>query len=208
MPSSSRWGAGLTLLTLLAAPPSVGDEGRASVESTVRFNTDCARCHEGECSGRLSFHLPPEAADQHIRRHGGELREAQVRELYHLLRYMKEACAFYPLPFSLARDGSWGPEILSRLRSGSAATYFLPLGTLGAGRHRVLLQGLGPSARPCIELIDADFELIDASELAPSDSGWELRFRTATVGEVFLRLKTPGSKPLIQVELGAGQESP
>jgi len=74
-------GTGLTLLALLTAPPSVGDEGRASVESTVLFNTDCARCHEGECSGRLSFHLPPEASDQHIRRHGGELPAKQVREL-------------------------------------------------------------------------------------------------------------------------------
>ena len=86
IPSSAKLGTGFTLLALLTAPPSVGDEGRASVESTVLFNTDCARCHEGECSGRLSFHLPPEAADQHIRRHGGELPAKQVRELYELLR--------------------------------------------------------------------------------------------------------------------------
>jgi cytochrome c553 len=86
--------APVALLALLTAPATVGDEGQATVESTVLFNTNCARCHEGECSGRMSFHLPREEADQHIRRHGGELPEAQVRELYDLLRYMKEECAF------------------------------------------------------------------------------------------------------------------
>ncbi len=200
--------APVALLALLNAPATIGDEGQATVESTVLFNTNCARCHEGECSGRMSFHLPRKEADQHIRRHGGELPEAQVRELYDLLRYMKEECAFYPLPLALARDRAWDAETLGRLRSASGETYFLPVGTLGAGRHRVALQGLGPKARPCVELIDADFDFIDAIELEPSETGWGLRFRTEQQTEVFLRLKAPGSTPLTRVEIAADDQSP
>jgi hypothetical protein len=190
------------LLALWSPLPSAGDHGLGAIESTVLFNTDCARCHEGECSGRLSFHLPPEAADQHIRRHGGDLPDMQVRELFELLRHMKEACAFYPLPFALARDGPWGPETLRRLRSPSGETYFVPLGSLIPGGHRVLLQGPGPTARPCVELIDGDFDYLDAMiDLDPEVDGWQLRFRTDTAGELFLRVKTPGPTGLTRVEI-------
>ena len=48
--------------------------------------------------------------------------EAQVRALYGLLRYMKEACAFYPLPFALTLDGAWGTETLGKLRSSTGET--------------------------------------------------------------------------------------
>jgi hypothetical protein len=196
------------LPALLSAQPPVSAEGTTSVESTVLFNTACARCHEGECSGRVSFHLPREEADQHIRRHGGELPASQVRELYDLLRYMKEECAFYPLPLALVRDRTWDAEILGRLRSPSGETYFLPLGTLGPGRYRVVLQGLGPKARPCLELIDAGFDFIDAIELEPSEHGWALRFHTERATEVFLRLKAPGSAALTRAEIAAESQSP
>lgn len=189
------------LLGISVALPSMGDDGDVAIESTVLFNTDCARCHEGECSGRLSFHLPPEAADQHIRRHGGDLTQPQIRELFGLLRYMKEACAFHPLPFALARDGAWGPKILRRLRSPSGATYFLPLGTLSPGDHRILLEGLGSNARPCLELIDDDFDYLDGVELEPEEGGWLLRFRTDDAGDLFLRVKVPGSTELTRIEM-------
>lgn len=195
-------------LALLSVPPLVSAEGSPTVESTVLFNTACSRCHEGECSGRMSFQLPREEADQHIRRHGGALPEAQVRELYDLLRYMKEECAFRPLPLALVRDGAWGPETLELLRSPTEPTYFLPLGVLGAGSYNVWLQGLGPKARPCIELIDADFDFIDAIELEGSEAGYGLRFRTERSTDVFLRLKAPGSAPLTRVEITADHQAP
>lgn len=200
--------APVALLALLAAPPSMGEERPATVESTVLFNTDCSHCHEGECSGRLSFHLPQEATDQHIRRHGGDLPAKQIRELYELLRHMKEDCAFYPLPFALALDGAWGAETLGRLRSASGETYFLPLGSLGLGEHRVLLEGPGPTARPCVELIGGDFDYLDGIELEPKEGGWNLRFRTEAAGELFLRVKVPGSTELTRIELAAGDQAP
>ena len=35
--------------------------------AVVRFNTACARCHEGECSGRLSFDHGQESSGNPIR---------------------------------------------------------------------------------------------------------------------------------------------
>lgn len=195
------------LLALLAIPHPVSAEDTTTVESVVLFNTGCARCHEGECSGRLSFHLPREEADQHILRHGGVLPPAQVRQLYDLLRHMKEECAFSPLPLALVRDGVWGVETLALLYSPRESSYFLPLGTLEAGPHRILLQGLGPKARPCVELIDTHFDFLDGIEVEPSEAGWELRFRTEGPTEVFMRLKAPGATPLTQAELTTGQGS-
>lgn len=199
--------APVALLALLTATPSMGEEGPATVKSTVLFNTDCSHCHEGECSGRLSFHLPQEAADQHIRRHGGDLPAKQIRELYELLRHMKEDCAFYPLPFALTLDGGWGTETLARLRSASGETYFLPLGTLSPGEHRLLLQGPGPTARPCVELIGGNFDYLEGIELEPVEGGWHLRFRTESAGTLFLRLKIPGPTELRRVDY-AGKGAP
>ena len=51
------------------------------IQSAVEFNTECARCHEGECTGRMTFRLPPTAAYQHIRRHGGDLSEEKIHQL-------------------------------------------------------------------------------------------------------------------------------
>lgn len=36
--------------------------------TVVRFSTVCFNCHEGECSGRLSFDSGARAAQDHIRR--------------------------------------------------------------------------------------------------------------------------------------------
>jgi hypothetical protein len=121
---------------------------------------------------------------------------------------MKEDCAFYPLPFALALDGAWGTETLRRLRSASGETYFLPLGTLSPGEQRVLLQGPGPTARPCIELIGGVFEYLDGVELEPEQGGWRLRFRTQAAGELFLRVKVPGSTELTRIKMVAKEEVP
>jgi len=105
-------------LTLALALPAIAQPAAVvSPKSVVLFNTECARCHEGECSGRMTFHLPREAADTHIRRFGGEVSTERLGELFGLLRHMKESCAFHPLPLPLVRDGHWDGKILAGLRS-------------------------------------------------------------------------------------------
>ena len=47
----------------------LGAEDEAFTESVVIFNTICAKCHEAECSGRLSFDEAFEKSTGHILRH-------------------------------------------------------------------------------------------------------------------------------------------
>jgi len=79
-------------LAVWAEPPT------PSTLPVLRFNTVCANCHEGECSGRLSFLLGPEATFSHIRRFAGDADDILVRELQALLEHMKQECAYAPLP--------------------------------------------------------------------------------------------------------------
>ena len=56
---------------LLLISPSFAVEDKAFTESVVIFNTICAKCHEAECSGRLSFDEAFETSSSHILRHYG-----------------------------------------------------------------------------------------------------------------------------------------
>jgi hypothetical protein len=47
--------------------------------SIVRLNVVCATCHEGECSGRQTFQLAPEASDGYIRRYAGDITTQPAR---------------------------------------------------------------------------------------------------------------------------------
>ena len=39
------------------------------IETAIKFNTICAKCHEGQCSRRLSFEDNPKVAVSHINRY-------------------------------------------------------------------------------------------------------------------------------------------
>lgn len=59
-------------MTNVRLPPIFATEGTALTESVVIFNTICAKCHEAECSGRLSFDEAFETSASHILRYYGE----------------------------------------------------------------------------------------------------------------------------------------
>jgi hypothetical protein len=195
---------GLALVAVLGGHPIMAASDGIPIESVVAFNTQCARCHEGECSGRMSFHLAEGAADEHIRRHGGALPLETVRDLGELLRYMKEQCAFYPLPLALATDRRWDRDTLDRLRDPEETAYFLPLGRLGPGLHRLWIEGLNPGVRTCAELIAADFELVGHEDLAQHAERLVLRFQVDVSAELFLRIRAQGPITLTRVELITG----
>lgn len=158
------------------------------IESAIIFNTSCARCHEGECSGRLSFHLPKGATDQHIRRYGGELSLGTIRQLFELLRYMKEECSFYPLSLALTKDRIWGSDTLAKLRSPSNHSYFMPLGLLGAGLHQLLLEGLNENTSFYVEIVNSEFDFF-GNEIVNGESEQKvLLFQVDVRSEYFLRI--------------------
>ena len=188
------------MAVLTGQPVTAGSDGLL-IESVVAFNTQCARCHEGECSGRMSFQLAEGAADEHIRRYGGDLSPERVRHLVELLRYMKERCAFFPLPLALVADHSWGSDVLDRLRSPEGTAYFLPLGRMGPGPYLLRISGLAPGVRTWAELVAADFDLVGHAGLAQDGEHQVLRFRIDVPGELFLRIRAQAPIALTRVEL-------
>jgi hypothetical protein len=111
---------------------SVEKEQNISTKIAVIFNTLCAKCHEGQCSGRLSFDSGSEAASSHIKRYAvdTEVSKGEVDEFFTLLNYMKKECALL-----MPNNGKWKPENLSHFAVPSHDSYFIPLGTLKSGNY-------------------------------------------------------------------------
>ncbi len=170
-------------------------------ESVIIFNTSCTRCHEGECSGRMTFHLPKSAADQHIHRHGGELSLETTQQLFDLLRYMKEECSFYPFPVSLAKDRIWDSNELGKLQHPSDLAYFLPLGLLEPGVYELQLEGLDDNASYCTEIINNEFDYYDIEKLNCGGETTSLQFQADICEEYYLRLSSRKPVSLKRIEL-------
>lgn len=127
-----------TVWLLLAGAPTLA--ATPTVESFVEFHTVCTNCHEGECSGRLSFDSGAGAARSHVERHLGTVSDSKLAQLFAMLRHVKETCSNYPqLPVRAAK-GVWPGEELAAWRNTLAGAYFIPLGILGAGHHGIVLE--------------------------------------------------------------------
>jgi hypothetical protein len=62
---------------------------KISQRSAVSFNILCAKCHEGQCSGRLSFSDGTSVTRSHIQRYAGSTDEKIVSQLYAILSYIR-----------------------------------------------------------------------------------------------------------------------
>ena len=131
-------------LTLLLATLEVSGE-EIPVPAIVDFNTVCANCHEGECSGRLTFSSGAEAAREHMQRYLGSVTAPEAESLFGLLRYTKEHCAHYPVPAAVPAGGIWSATDLSAWRNSREGGYFVPLGKLKAGRYSLHISLSGSS---------------------------------------------------------------
>jgi len=170
-------------------------------ESVIIFNTTCTRCHEGECSGRMTFHLPKSKADQHIRRHGGELSIETSRQLFRILRYMKEECSFYPLSVDHAKDRFWGSNMLDKLHSPSNLAYFVPLGFLKPGLYELLLDGLNEKSNYCIEIINSEFDYYDTEKVNNENKKISLQFEADVHLEYYFRIISKKTITLKRIQL-------
>ncbi|MDK9724257.1 MAG: hypothetical protein OEL88_05155 [Sterolibacteriaceae bacterium MAG5] len=144
-----------TAMSLAAAAEAVPDA------AVVRFNAICATCHEGECSGRLSFDSGAAAARNHVERHAGPSDASLLRQLYAILRHTKENCHQYPLTNPPQARSEWTAEDIAPWRDTHFGTYFIPLGELGTGQRRLEFEFDGPatgSARLADERMDTAAE--------------------------------------------------
>lgn len=190
----------ILLVIFLLLPSFVFASENILFKSVVIFNTSCARCHEGQCSGRMSFHLPEEAANQHIIRHGGELSQVSIRQLFILLRYMKEECSFYPLPDALVNDWIWASEMLNKFQSPSRQEYFIPIGLLQPGWYQFLFEELN-NTKFCAEIINDEFDFVDKDSLYGEHGNKRLKFHIEERLEYFLRLTAQKPINLKRLEL-------
>lgn len=175
----------IALIALMLGMPAWGAEIPPS--TVVRFNTVCANCHEGECSGRLSFQSGVDAAKNHIRRYLGALSEREVGDLFALLKYTKEKCGQYPVQADAPASGRWGVRELENWRNPVEGGYFIPLGMLKPGEHRLNLNFAG-SSQGKVRVTDAHFET--AAEELLCRGGEPVLVFTAHGGEYYLHVQT------------------
>jgi hypothetical protein len=188
----------LMAAALSTSPVRAQGPDPAAIAAIVQFNTVCSNCHEGECSGRMSFNSGVAAAHAHVERHlGAPASEVHVAALFAMLRHVKETCSHYPAVPIRPAVGTWQAEELAPWRNAFAGAYFIPLGKLAAGRHRIHLEFDGTAdghAR-----IDDDRMNIMADERLCRDSAKTIEVDVAQAVEHFLHLKS-GSATLKRIE--------
>lgn len=151
----------LVVVLLLPLSQVAFSADKAFTESVVIFNTICAKCHEAQCSGRLSFDDAMSASTNHILRHYNEASGKQwlQKELFEILSYMKEKCAYYPMSIPVPLKRVWSSDILDKMSTLVKKNYFIPIGNFTAGSYRIELE-LEKDARVNAHLITEEFDSI------------------------------------------------
>jgi hypothetical protein len=182
-------GSALLLVALLSLPviPSAAD-ARASPRTIVDFHTLCSDCHEGQCSGHLSFDSGSAAARSHIERYLGSTDEATVAALFAMLRHVKENCSHYPVVPLRPATGTWEADELSPWRNARAGAYFIPLGQLDPGRRQIVLEFDRPAEG--IARVDDDRMETVADEQLCRDLSKVVELEVAATTAYFLHLKS------------------
>jgi len=130
-------------------------------ESVVIFNTICAKCHEAQCSGRVSFGDAYEASTSHIIRYYSKASEKKwlQKELFSILNHMKEKCAYYPMSVPIPSKRIWNSEILEKMTTLLERNYFIPIGSFSPGMYRLELS-LARDEKVTVHLVSETFEII------------------------------------------------
>ena len=161
-----------------------------STKTAVIFNTLCAKCHEGECSGRLSFDTGSKAASSHIKRYAGDttISKVESKEFFTLLNHMKTKCAL------LMPEGDiWKQENLSHFALPSSKGYFIPLGLLKSGRYLIEIK-TKEEIHFRVEVISDRFDSFLDTTFCPDQKEESLSFTLDVTVNTFLRIQS--RKPL------------
>lgn len=184
----------LVLASLLYLCPIASLADETFTESVVVFNTICARCHEAQCSGRLSFDDALTASTSHILRHYEEASGKQwlQKELFVILDYMKEKCSFYPMNTPVPLQRVWSSDILDKLSTLLERNYFIPVGNFTPGSYRIELE-LERDARVTAHLISDKFDMVVEDCYESSDGRISVPFVIEQAGIHFIRVypRTP-----------------
>ncbi len=158
----------------------------SSIKTSVIFNTLCAKCHEGECSGRLSFDTGSKAASNHIKRYAGDtnISKAETEEFFSLLNYMKTECALW-----MPESGKWKVENLSHFALPSSKGYFIPLGVLKEGEYHIEIK-LKDDVHFRVEVLSDHFEHYLDISACPDGKKETFQFTINEAVNTFLRIQS------------------
>ncbi len=171
-----------------------------SIKTSVIFNTLCAKCHEGECSGRLSFDTGSKAASSHIKRYAGDVNisKGETEEFFSLLNYMKTECALW-----MPNNGKWEPENLTHFALSSSKGYFIPLGILKEGKYHIEIK-LKDDIHFRVEVLSDHFEHFLDISACPDGKKQILQFIIKRKVNTFLRIQS--RKPLYIIDLNVKRD--
>jgi hypothetical protein len=174
---------------LLLSTNAHSEQNSPFIESVVIFNTICAKCHEAQCSGRMSFDDAYEASKNHIIRHYGEAADKQwlQKELFTILNYMKEKCAYYPMDSTLPPKRVWQHDILNKMATLLEQNYFIPLGPFSAGNYHINLE-LKKDTKVTIHLVSEDFDMIIDDCFISDNMAIKIPFSITDPGNYYFRM--------------------
>ena len=180
------------LIYLLLIFPSIlsgADDEEVFTESVVIFNTICAKCHEAECSGRLSFHMTYEESVNHIVRHYNEASGKiwMQKQLFQILSHMKEKCSYYPMQVTVPPQRVWDSEILDKLTTFLEKNYFIPVGSFDPGEYRLALT-LEEDAKVTIHVVSEEFEMVVEDCYMSKDRQIIIPFVIEDISHYYVRL--------------------
>ncbi len=158
-------------------------------ESVIIFNTICAKCHEAQCSGRLSFSDAYDASASHIIRHYGKASEKKwlQKELFSILNHMKVNCAYYPMSVPVPAKRIWNSEILEKMTTLLERNYFIPVGPFTPGRYNLELK-LAKDAKVTVHLVSETFDLVVEDCYQSSDQQLVIPFTIEVAGNYYVRV--------------------
>ena len=173
----------------------------SSIKTSVIFNTLCAKCHEGECSGRLSFDTGSKAASNHIKRYAGDtnISKGETEEFFNLLNYMKTECALW-----MPDNGKWKPENLSHFALPSSKGYFIPLGVLKEGKYHIEIK-LKDDIHFRVEVLSDHFDHYLDRSICPDGKKETLQFTIDKAVNIFLRMQS--RKPLYIIDMNLQKDN-
>ena len=186
----------------LSVRPVFSGETPAFTESVIIFNTICAKCHEAQCSGRLSFDDAFERSRNHILRHYNQAsgKKYLQKELFDILSYMKENCAYYPMHFSVPLNRIWANDILQKYTTPMDSNYFIPVGNLSPGSYHIELE-LEKNVKVNVHLISEQFEMVVDDCYKSTDQRIKLPVFIEESGDYYLRLYPKEAVRLVRLTI-------
>ncbi len=170
---------------------------KSSIKTSVIFNTLCAKCHEGECSGRLSFDTGSQTASKHIKRYAGDtnISKGETEAFFALLNYMKTECALW-----MPDNGAWKSENLSLFALPSAKGYFIPLGFLKEGKYHLKIK-MKEDIHFRLEVLSDHFKHFLDLSVSPDREKETLQFTLDKPVNTFLRIQSRKHLEIIDLHL-------